>query len=329
MVYALSEHFATKIKDDAAKKNVEHQDKHERLIWDLTAARVKHYTQPWVERVLPKQANEHYAPLKSLIRFFGEKMLKATPAIKPIDYPKAYAKFNKMLDLFVSDKSDSFSIVFYAAQLSQHYTVACHPSYSSELKLVKFEEFLEENKATFGVCTYNRFIIEHKLVIMYNEFSLLVKSAAGHIAPIPQAAEKARLLQERWRELRPIVTGFERTYPNCVFSRYLNFLINYTMAKALEMDVHLSMKDVAPAEMDEVSLEDQWKHAQHAFIARAKESLNYTQALSSSDEPPSHIPGMEFCFGQNVLTKLPTADFDLIRTHLEDLSISLSPARRF
>lgn len=323
MVFAVAEYFGTKARD-ATKKVVEHQDKHDRIKIYLTAARLNQYEESFLPRVLPTE--EDYLALKSLVRSWGEKLLRTDVTIKPVDFPKACAKYNKMLDLFIINRSEQlFPIIFFASQLAQFYTVVCHRSFSAELNLVQFEHFLGAHETAFGDTTYNRFIIEHKLILMYNEFAMLVKAAAGEIAPIPRASEKARLLQGRWEELQQIVAGFVRSERQCVFSRYLNFVINYTMAKALEMDVHLSIKDVAPADMDVVSLDDQWKHVQHTYIDRAKESLEYTRALSSPDAPPRHIPGMEFCFGQGVLTKMPVTDFTLIRTHLSDLSTSLSP----
>lgn len=188
-----------------------------------------------------------------------------------------------------------------------------NPSFSAELGFSDFNEFLESHQRDFGSTLYNRFIIEYKLILMFNEFALLVDAAAGKIAPVPHAKEKVKQLYAGWKILEKIVNEFIKIDKDCVFSHYLNFVLNYTMAKALEFDFHVLVIDLSTDE-------DQGRQSdrQQFYISQAEKSLESIHLLFQVTAA-QHIKGIEFCFGQNLFNKLPMTNFDMIRKHVASL----------
>ena len=286
------------------------------LVKKLTHIRLSGYNNAQINREI---LESDYNDLKALIRELGENILKAN--VKKTgernDFMEIRAKFVKMTDVFINH-SNVYTITTYAAQLLQYYTIVCNKNFHSEQDFPSFDRFLFNNKRTLGDASINAFIVEYKLIKIYNDLSTLVDAISGTIAPIENSEQKSAFLKEHLQLLHETVSNFKCNAPDNVFSHYLNFVSNYATAKALELDyrmLEMKLAKSTPEDEQELSVKQQ------IYLDNAKESLDEIEKLPLFFEERNspHVKGMEFSFGQDVFSKLPVRNIGEIIEHVSAL----------
>ena len=255
--------------------------------------------------------------IKALIKKLGDNILKANvlAADGTDKYVDTRTKFHSMLDDFIA-QSNKCDITVYAAQLLQYYTVVSDDAFTSELSSHEFEQFLTDNDhGKFGNTQKNAFIVEYKLIKIYNELTTLTDAASGKIAHIVDSNEKAMVLVNQLIELQQIVSDYTIQAPDNVFPQYLTFVINYTTAKLLELNYIIQ-----DAAVEKLAPEDglQLSDIQQVYLGLSKQALKEIDDLPRYFEERGlkHIKGMEYCFGQEILHKFPITDLEKTTDHL-------------
>ena len=260
--------------------------------------------------------------IKTLIIRLGTNILKANilGSRGIAEFTASRNKFIKMAENFIT-VSHKFDITSYAAELLQYYTIISDDGFSSELNYRDYSNFLATNEKTkFGNTTNNSFILEYKLIIIYNELACLTDAQTGKIAPVDDNEIKAIQLATPLFELQKTVSDYLLNAPDNVFPLYLNFIINYTAAKLFELNYRLLETEIVKLKPEDVL---QLSDRQQQYIKSSKDALSEINNLYNhfSERNIPHAKGMEYSFGQDLLHKFPPADLEATTVHINTLLI--------
>lgn len=280
-----------------------------RIIEVLTAFRLSGYNVLNLHTV----SSNDYLFINQFIEELGIRILKAN-ILKPVgltEYKQAEAKFLAMLSGFLNNTNDTFPRVYYAAQLLQYFTLLCDNSIPGQQSFPDFHRFLSDNLIKYGDTGNNVFVIEYKLIKIYNDLCVLTDFIAEE-ASIPQNIERqSAFLANHLLDLHTMVTQFTCDAPDNVFACYLYFVSHYATAKLLELQYRLKKDGEHDALAD----------AQQSHLSAALAALEKINRLPSHHQEigNTHLPGAEFSFGQSILGKLPVSDINEIRDHITSL----------
>jgi hypothetical protein len=211
-------------------------------------------------------------------------------------------------------KGDIQELLELSSQLVQYYTFLC--KFKEEITYELTTRFLEENKKKIGNTSKNIFILEHKLVLLFNEVGALCEMARDKNESFDNIKQKKDYLSLQLSALKNTVLELVTSSSTNVFFHYLNFLQNYSHAKMSELDYWLSEYDKDKSIADDETFCDE----QRDFLNEAKACLNVIEKLhAQNDKELSTQPlGIEYALGRKLFAKLPISNIDSLRDHLAD-----------
>lgn len=274
------------------------------IIRKLTAARLSDYN---ILKISTEFSEHDYPEIKVLINELGSKILKTRFAgeNQEDDFTKAREQFLRMTDNFIAGSKNKFAVIIYSAQLLQYYTVICQKDLNEKPSCQGFAEFLENYADIFGNANNNPFIVEYKLIKVFNELCMISDS---HI----EFEKQLTSLMSFLTPLQAIVDELILSAPDYVFSQYLVFVINCIRAKVVE--INFLMLRNTPGEF---SIEEQELHsdAQQIFIREMQSALQTIADLfdTSAERGCVHVKGMEYCFGQDLFVKFPRQNMETMQ----------------
>lgn len=280
------------------------------IIRKLTVARLSGYSMPKINKEF---SEDDYPEIKVLINVLGSKILDTRFVGKNNegDYKEAQEKFLVMTDNFLAESKNKFAIIVYSAQLLQYYTVICHDEFEAGLSYQEFVEFLENNSDIFGTTNKNPFIVEYKLIKIFNDLCMVSGSGI-------EFEKQLTCLINCLTSLQSNVDDFKETAPDYVFSQYLDFVINFIRAKLFECN-YLALRN----NLKEFSREEQEQHSdvQQIFIKQMHSALCLISDLfkSSSEHNLAHVKGLEYCFGQDLFVKFPRQNMETMERNINML----------
>lgn len=267
------------------------------IIETLTRIRATNYHIVLVNRITESQ----YPAIKQLAIKLGNKILEEN-SHEPSGLVDAQAKFARVIDALF-EANNKFAIVSFSAQLLQYYTVISDNDFVAGANLKDFNDFLESRLDAFGSVENNLLITEYQLIKIYNDLSALTDSVTEKIAPIIDMENQIDLLLSNLNVFKLKIDQWILDAPNNIFVHYLNFSMNYSCAKALELQCHIQDKTLSTDERLFLSSSQQY------YLDAAKQSLQTINALNEQADNPC-LSGSEFSLGQNVLVKIPISDPD-------------------
>lgn len=288
------------------------------IIKKLTSIRIDGYKHHKMSQAIKKTDIDE---IKVLVKKLGDNILIANIlGSGGVDkYTTARTKFHHMLDNFIV-QGNKFDITIYAAQLLQYYTVISDDGFTSEFSSQEFEQFLDENcQEKFGDTRKNAFVVEYKLIKIYNDLTTLTDATTGKIAHIVDSDEKTMVLVNQLIELQTIVSDYLNQAPDNVFPQYLSFVINYTTAKLLELNYRIQ-----DAAIEKLTPEEglQLSDIQQMYLASAKQALKEIEKLPGyfEEHNMTHVKGTEYSLGQEILHNFPITNLEKATDHLLSLT---------
>lgn len=214
------------------------------------------------------------------------------------------------------NNNSKLAAISFAAQLLQYYTLVCHEDFEPNNSLIDFDAFLTANNQWLGDVSANLFIVEYKLVKIYNDMVTYTDAKLGKIAPIKDVDQKTGLLLDHLGKIKKQVEGWEDLAPDNAFLIYLNFFINYTYAQALECQFKIHEKKLPLDEKLSLSTIQR-----DVFLTACKNALTRMNVVTEfSNAYQREFPvGAEFSLGQGVLHNMPEADLDKAKEHISSL----------
>lgn len=278
-------------------------DAEEGLIKTLVAITHSKYDIKLINSIPP----ESLPILQALVIKLGEQLLLANSKEDAALYKESKKKLHEaMHQLF--DKTVTFPIIVFSAQLVQYYTLVSDPAFNSHLNATEFMSFLKNN-SKFGDCSANLLVTELKLIKIYNDFCIQLDEEAGIISKAKKSKINASVVVGLEEIREQLTTVLNKDDPTNIFAHYLNFIYHYCQAKKLEF-VYVNTKDSHPE--SNLSLTAQ----QDEHLKQAKEAMTNIKTIQ---EYPL-ITGVEFSLGQDLFHKLPISDMDTIHTHVTELA---------
>ena len=282
------------------------------IIRKLTAARLAGYS---YIKINSEFSEDDYPEIKALINALGSNILETRFVANKENHKEAQEKFVEMTENFSAESKNKVALIIYSAQLLQYYTVICQDDFVTSQSYEEFVNFLEDNTSKFGDTQKNPFIVEYKLIKIFNGLCLLIDSVSGTIAPIKYLEIQLQQLLNYLTQLNSIVENFKLTAPDYVFPQYLDFVSNYVMAKLLEVNFKVLCKNLA-----EFSEEEKVQHSdlQQYYITQAASALCTITDLFkyTSDRNLVHVKGVEYCFGQELFVKFPGQDMESMERNI-------------
>lgn len=255
----------------------------------------------------------HFAQIQELVIDLGQKILGAQSAAAP-KMEGAHAKLQLVAGELIKRKQ-KYAIVSFAAQLLQYYTIVCDKDFEPNQSLEDFNQLLAKRSA-FGDVSKNLFVIEYRLVKIYNDLISFTDAQMGKIAPIKYGEHKVSALLEQLAVIKEKVDEWEQKNPDNIFFSYLNFTVNYTYAQALECQFNL--------QEEKLSAEDKALYAdaqKNVFLKAALAALDKTRILEADSEERKQpfAKGAEFSLGQGLLHKMSVNDLATVHEHVSTL----------
>jgi hypothetical protein len=273
----------------------------------LTQFRISNYSQP---ELIPDSA---LPSIKTFVANIGDRILDSQIADQE---KRAYTKreySNSLYLLFTDNKK--ITALKYAAQILQFHTLLCQKESIPALDAEAFYKFLDGKVGVLGVCNNNLFITEYKLIKIYNDLCHYYDSVKGLIAPVIDIKSKKDFLFEKLSELTTIIQGLMLEEPDNIFYQYLNFSVKYSMAKAVELEYHLTESTLSSEEKP-LFVGSQTLCLEHAYKSiLAIEKLMETQV--NSGRTKLYVGGQAYTLGQSVLSSLPIDNIELIKAHVQ------------
>lgn len=209
-----------------------------------------------------------------------------------------------------------FHLVFFASDLLQFYVVASEPKWQEQNTTAKVTEFLKTKQPLTGNCDGNLFVLEFKVLTMYNELITLQEGFEHTTLSQPIIlAQLSALTDELVGIKKQIDTKLAAVPDNC-FALYLKFAINYTCAKIAEVQFQVTESELSEA--------DKLQHAdvQKVFLKGAKEDLEKIKASQtfSKETGKPFAAGEQYCYGRSLLRKLPSDNLEVIMEHVAEIA---------
>lgn len=291
------------------------------IIKKLILIRISGYN---LEDIYKEIKEQDYEPLITLVKELGGEILKVNliHSQGTNQFLTARARFNELINTSVL--ASKFSLVCYATQLLQFYTLLCDTQFSPNSSIKSFCQFLEEKRHQLGGTDTNLFILEYKIILIYNELSFYLDSYNNSEEPINNNLEQLdvfKCISQQLIRLKEYLDHSIIESPNHIFLRYLHFISQYTFAKLIEFKFTMQ-NEVSEEGMLELT------HRQLIHLNLAKEALEKIEELTLYFQQIgiNFVSGVEFSFGQNVLSKFPETQIDRIKKHLISLiSINTKP----
>jgi len=236
------------------------------------------------------------------------------------EYSEAKAQFIEAVDALFPSK---FPFLVYAAQLLQYYVIKCDADVMASGKTVEEYQIAVGHKVKrFGDSSENAFMMEHLLVLLYNDLARLEDRIGALSADAAQ--NSMELATEQLNAIEPRVMSLVTDAPDSVFSRYLMFVVHYSRAKLAEVAFKAFLKGKKLGDPTEVADADLGAHQlsliQKQFLLQALEDLEAMAAIRKSAASKGCLErGSEFALGQGVLSKLPVGSLDAVLAHVRKL----------
>lgn len=207
-----------------------------------------------------------------------------------------------------------FPFVQFSSQLLQYNTIISDDEFKTEFTAKEFYEFLQCDSNKFGDCSNNLFVVEYKLIKIYNNLAHLNDASKGLVAKVPNSKEQIEFIFEQLNELNKLVIQWELEAPN-VFVKYLAFASNYTIAKALELGYNENNTTISKEEGEYFA--DSQQYALKQALEKIKEIKNLIEFATSQKMA---VPGIQFSLGRNVFNQLPIENDEDVNTIAEHVS---------
>ena len=244
------------------------------LVKTLTTIRVSGYNPVKISAV----TDAEYELIQALVKTLGMKILKTKLIQKDSlsDFREVKFKFHATIDNFIKDSPSKFSMLSFAAQLLQYYTIICDDELMKNKSLSEFNSFLVSNESRFGNTSKNVLIAELKLIKLYNDMAGLTNSLSETALSEEMVEENIQYFSEQLLHLNGIVKGWVLDAPDNVFVHYLNFVVNYCFSKILELEYYsLKRNPSSSTDATALSLSD----TQQSYLNAAKTCLDKIENL--------------------------------------------------
>lgn len=259
-------------------------------------------------------SDEELELIKQLVLNLANKLIRAELASsgKTESYLENKNKCLKTINNFTS-KNHKNSVIYYACQLLQFYTIQCDTNCNTAKCLNDYQASLNAKSSILGNTTNNLFVKEHEIILLYNDLINVEKSSLNKKSKL----DKLYSLISKLSEIKSIIETITINIPNNTFLYYLRFSLNYASAKSVEIKFQLTK--------DELSDDEQvfFSTSQQTYLKLAKKDLESIAKLNKyCQEKRSSIQvnGNEYSLGQDVFRKMPaSANLDILKEHLSSL----------
>ncbi len=275
----------------------------------LTQVRNANYSVISIHRI----NDNHLFQIQELVTDLGQKIL-GSKSDADLKITEAHIKLQKVVSELMQTKN-KYAIVSFAAQLLQYYTIICDKDFEPQQSLEDFNRLLTKRSA-FGEVSSNLFVMEYRLVKIYNDLITLSDAQMGKIAPIRDGECKLGILLEQLAAIKEKIDEWEPQNPDNIFVGYLNFTINYTYAQVLECQFNLQKHKLS--EQEKALYADSQKDV---FLTAAFDALVKIRTLEQycNERQMLFAKGAEFSLGQSLLHKMPVDDLKVIQEHVSSL----------
>ena len=251
-------------------------------------------------------SEDDYDELAGVMSGFGEYFLRGRCLVRGTleSLPEARASLASMISGFISIAAkNKFAIVSYCAQLLQFYLMVSNKAFTTGFCVSQLHDFLRGSRHVMGNTGNNPFVVEYQLLKIYNQLGRLRETRHENTALIQ---EELVILTSALENLLPEIGKFTQQGPDYLFSHYLDYMINMTWAKAIELGAALSPMD---KQYHTTRVE--------AYLANANRAMDTIKTLQSSCESrnASHQKGMEFCFGLDLFDRFQLNGLEEVAAH--------------
>ena len=102
----------------------------------------------------------------------------------------------------LSEQTKLLQLYDLTAQLVQYYTFLCRMKSTEQVSLSQVEEFIATHKRTIGEIDHNLFMLEYKLITIFNEFGSLCENVKDETYKVENLAERVAMLSKRVSEIK-------------------------------------------------------------------------------------------------------------------------------
>jgi len=255
---------------------------------------------------------ETLAFVKTLTLEIGNRILEVM-LTEPLKQEEAKSNFSDSLNiLFIGTRKNE--ALKFSAQLFQYYTMLKYQEVLVSLDSAGFIEFLDRHIKTLGASDINLFVIEYKLIKIYNDIIYLQDTLKPFDDPSSIFLSKKTSLLTTLIELGKTLKSLLIDEENNIFHHYLYFCVCYCNAKAIELEYHVKPE----------LLSDTEKHSffvtQQIFLEQAYRSIQIIEKIQiETDSPETYTDGKIFTLGRHIFDRLPSNNIEAIKTHLLSL----------
>lgn len=240
-------------------------------------------------------SNDDYKALKQLVIKIGNKLIKED-LIKEERlnlYPVAKSNYAKIIH-GMSQPSNKFCFIRYAAQLIQYFTLLREQQCSNELDLQDFHQFLLINEVVNA--NMNLYLVENQILIIYRDLFKLEETAGKSRLTRAAVEHKLASINLQLEKLREIIDNGKIDAPYNVFVFYLSCIINHSYLKYLEVCDSLQASVGEESEISELKI---------GYLKLANDDLKSIETIKDSCAQLniSYAYGYEFSFGQDIFKK--------------------------
>jgi hypothetical protein len=251
--------------------------------------------------------------LKTFIQDLTDKILDTT--IKDSSEREiAKSNFSESIkDFFV--ETNIVNALTFSAQLLQYYTMLNHQEVLASLDSAGFVDFLQSKSKTLGISDLNLFIMEYKLIKIYNDLCLFDASIKSYVAPVSNLSIKKERLLGLLADLGPRIIELVSKERDNIFYHYLHFCFCYCNAKVMDFEAYTKAKPIS-LEEDHSFFATQQLYLEQAFLNL--ENIERIQADAEDCKIGFH--GQIFSLGRHIFDHLPSNNIASIKAHLQSMT---------
>jgi len=257
--------------------------------------------------------------IKDLCLIMGSKLIKKELENEGnlFTFLESKKHFNEVLKAMQCKKTFVL-LIHFAWDLLQFYTVVCDPKLQEQTTLAQLNKFLRIKESIFGNCDNNPFILEYKILTMYNEVVKLLEKIEREIVDVDAANIKLDNLLTALAEMQATAKKMHDATPFDSFIIYLNFAIKYTSSQLAEAKFKANEKSYAIGDKETIASQ------QKLFFIAAQEELIKIKEIRdfTIDTCQSFILGEQYSFGRPILRKLPAISLEDVYKHVSHLADS-------